>query len=180
MTQSPNQCRVTPDDLFNLLNREFNFDLDAAASAENTKCAAYLDEELNALTCDWVGVGLAKSRLGGFVRLYGDAGESPFSIFCNPPWSDPAPWLEKAYNEAQKSANAVVVVILHQTWSAGVAPWLLKATEIRQLIGRPQFVTPGVANSSNPRDCQIIIFRRKLHDVPPVVWFWDWRKDIAQ
>ena len=165
MTQSPNQCRVTPDDLFSLLDREFKFHLDAAADETNAKCKNWYGEQANALHHPWI--------------LEPNSVSWSLSIFCNPPWSDPAPWLEKAYSEAQKSANAVVVVILHQTWSAGVAPWLLKATEIRQLIGRPQFVTPGVANSSNPRDCQIIIFRRKLHDGPPVVWFWDWRKDIA-
>lgn len=160
----PNQSRRTPDDLWNVLDAEFEFTLDAAASRENARCASYYTEHDDALSDD--------------SPWHGRTTYSHRSIFCNPPWSNPAPWLEKAYIEAQKSPSAVVVVVLHETNSKRVAPWLDKATEIRHLVGRPQFVTPGVANSSNPRDVQVIIYRRKLYGQPAIEWRWDWRKGI--
>lgn len=217
--QSPN--------LFGLLNREFEFDLDAAADKMNRKCELFIDEDMNALVAPWIYGEFARfiascdfddpdPMVCDFSILDHEGGPSPLSIFCNPPWSDPAPWLEKAYNEAQKSPNAVVVVILHQTWSAAVAPWLLKATEIRQLLNpRPMFKIPEgwylceaktckqnfhqpetwprngqscpvcghskttpQKNSSSSKDVQVIIYRRKARDTPPLIWLWDWKKAL--
>jgi len=182
----PNQNRRTPDDLWQVLDHEFRFELDAAADADNARCEFWIDEETNALRegSYWVATQKAGRYKNGGGHTYRN---SVSRVFLNPPWSDPSPWLEKAYIEAQKSPSAVVVVVLYYTAGGDVAEWLQKASEIRLLCGgkkkngkaytgRPQFVTPGVANSSNPRDVQIVIFRRKTTDTPPQVWFWDWRK----
>lgn len=42
----------TPQPLFDALDREFHFTLDAAASDANRKCPRYLTEAENALTAD--------------------------------------------------------------------------------------------------------------------------------
>lgn len=57
----------TPQPLFNYLNDKFNFQLDAAATAANSKCVNYFDQEIDALKQSW--------------RLKNGA------VFCNPPYS---------------------------------------------------------------------------------------------
>jgi phage N-6-adenine-methyltransferase len=44
---------TTPQVFWNLLDDEFNFNLDVAASAENAKCKAFLTIEDDALNVDW-------------------------------------------------------------------------------------------------------------------------------
>ena len=45
----------TPQKLFDELNNEFHFTLDACATAENAKCEKYFTEKDNALIQDWGG-----------------------------------------------------------------------------------------------------------------------------
>ena len=46
----------TPQELFNRLNKEFNFTLDICASKENAKCPKYYTKEEDALKQEWGGV----------------------------------------------------------------------------------------------------------------------------
>lgn len=43
----------TPDAVFEELNNEFNFDLDAAANDENHKCDRYFTKEQDGLKQNW-------------------------------------------------------------------------------------------------------------------------------
>lgn len=45
----------TPQELFNRLNKEFNFTFDICASKENTKCLKYYTKEEDALKQEWGG-----------------------------------------------------------------------------------------------------------------------------
>lgn len=47
---------ATPQDLFDKLNAEFDFNLDPCALPENAKCKKYFTPELNGLTQCWGGV----------------------------------------------------------------------------------------------------------------------------
>lgn len=84
--------RTTPDWLFQSLDKIFRFDLDAAATVANAKCAKFLTKEQDALSCAWT--------------TYGR------SIFLNPPYSrgQLKLWLRKSVVES--NAGAVVVSIL--------------------------------------------------------------------
>lgn len=44
---------ATPQDLFDKLNAEFDFNLDPCALPENAKCKKYFTPELNGLTQCW-------------------------------------------------------------------------------------------------------------------------------
>ncbi len=44
---------ATPHELFNELNKEFNFTLDVCASDWNKKCENYFNEEQDGLKQDW-------------------------------------------------------------------------------------------------------------------------------
>lgn len=59
----------TPQTLFDELNEEFNFTLDAAASDDNHKCPKYFTAQNSGLEQDWGGaISLRKSS----VRQHGD------------------------------------------------------------------------------------------------------------
>ena len=47
---------ATPPEVFQELDREFHFDLDPCATAENHKCEKYYSREENGLLKDWGGV----------------------------------------------------------------------------------------------------------------------------
>jgi len=47
---------ATPPEVFQELDREFHFDLDPCATAENHKCEKYYSREENGLLKDWGGL----------------------------------------------------------------------------------------------------------------------------
>jgi phage N-6-adenine-methyltransferase len=58
----------TPQEFFDGLHREFHFDVDAAASAENAKCSVWYGDKVDALALEnWATV--------------------PSSVWLNPPYS---------------------------------------------------------------------------------------------
>ncbi len=85
----------TPPWLFNKIEQScgFKFKLDFCASAENTKCIMYLDEQKNALNFDY-------SMVNSF---------SP--IFCNPPRKNNGKFVNKLY-EIWKEYNVDIVMLL--------------------------------------------------------------------
>lgn len=46
---------ATPQDFFDELNKEFSFDLDPCADAQNHKCERYFTKEQDGLKMDWGG-----------------------------------------------------------------------------------------------------------------------------
>lgn len=74
---------ATPDELFRGYNWEFGFTLDAAARAHNSKLPAYCQD------------GLADSWVGE-------------RVWCNPPYSQILPWVEKA---AARQADVAVFLL---------------------------------------------------------------------
>jgi phage N-6-adenine-methyltransferase len=82
--------RYTLADVFEPLDREFFFTLDAAATAENTKCRRFYDRATDGLAQSW-------------------AGET---IWLNPPFSDLPAWVRKAREETLNGGCRRVVVLL--------------------------------------------------------------------
>lgn len=121
----------TPDYAFTLLDREFNFALDAAASDKNTRVkTAYLTEKQDALKCDW------GRHLCPFTPSR--------AVWLNPPYSDVGPWVEKAESECRRNNLIVVMLVPHTPDSAW---WPYNASEIRVLRGVPN-PRPGGRNYS--------------------------------
>ena len=106
----------TPQALFDELNAEFNFMLDAAASDTNHKCEKYYTIADNALKQDW-------SK----------------STFVNPPYGrDLARWAEKCYVESLKG-NTVVLLVPARTETAWFHDFVYGKAEIRFIRGRVKF-----------------------------------------
>jgi site-specific DNA-methyltransferase (adenine-specific) len=126
---------ATPDWLFTLLNEEFHFTLDAAASPHNTKVARFFAREHDALKQSW-------------------AGEC---VWLNPPFSKSVTglWVRKAHEESQK--NATVVMLLpawtHSDW---YHQFCLAHAELRFVQGWVPFKGK---RRSNTQVCIVAIFR---------------------
>lgn len=81
----------TPQELFDQLNKKYGpFDLDACADQSNAKCAQYYDGNTDCLKQDWSSV--AKT------------------VWINPPYSDPNPFIRKAKEESLKGIKVVMLL----------------------------------------------------------------------
>lgn len=113
----------TPQKLFDELNEEFNFTLDAAASQRNSKCKKFYTEEDNGLLQDWRGE----------------------TVFCNPPYGRKATgeWTKKCYEESRKPNTTVVLLIPARTDRISFHDYILGKAEIRFVKGRVVFEIDG-------------------------------------
>jgi site-specific DNA-methyltransferase (adenine-specific) len=133
MFSSKDQTWETPIDFFNLINEEFNFNLDVCASEFNCKCDNYFDETIDGLKQEWNGV-----------------------CWCNPPYGrEISKWVEKAYKESLKG-NVIVMLIPSRTdttyWHKFIFPY---ASEVRFIKGRLKF---GNSKNSAPFPSALIVF----------------------
>lgn len=84
----------TPQWLFDELNVEFNFDIDLCAIEGNSKCDLYCPDYLE----DKV---LAKGEnLGIYLKAHFQYGQVK-TAFMNPPYSNPKPFIEKAWEDSK-------------------------------------------------------------------------------
>ena len=127
---------TTPQWLFDQLNEEFEFTLDAAASDDNAKCQKYFTERENGLLRSWEGE----------------------TVFCNPPYGRKlAELVKKAYEEGQKTGTTVVLLIPSRTDTRFFHDYILGKAEIRFLKGRLKF---GDAKNSAPFPSLIAVYGR--------------------
>lgn len=115
----------TPRAFFNKLDAEFHFTLDAAASAENHKCADYFSKEKDAFIGKWES-----------DRDWGNG-----TVWCNPPYGrDIARWIKKAHGAALQGAT-VVMLLPSRTDTKWFHELLygVKWVEIRFIKGRLTF-----------------------------------------
>lgn len=108
----------TPEWLFQAINAEFNFCLDAAALPETALCERYITPQIDSLAVDW----------GDFIS---PVARSPF-VWLNPPYSNILPWIKKCQQEQQNWIGSVVLVPEDSTseWWPGN-----DCSEIRRIIG---------------------------------------------
>lgn len=129
LLSSQNMCWCTPQDFFDRLNEEFNFVLDAAATAKSAKCSLYYTPETDGLLQSW--------DRGG-------------SVFCNPPYGrEVGKWVEKAYKEAINIKYPVVLLIAARTDTKYFHNYIYGKAEIRFVKGRIYF-TDEYGNTSYP------------------------------
>ena len=154
----------TPRDLFERLDQEFGFDLDACATPDNALCDRYFSAKDDALSKDW----------------------SPSTVFMNPPYGDPeAPckpnckkkkcerrgyhiaeykpgigdFVKKAYTESLAGAT-VVCLLPARTDTRWFHDYIYEKGEVRFLRGRVKFLQgDGMSKNSAPFPSMIVVFR---------------------
>jgi DNA N-6-adenine-methyltransferase (Dam) len=125
MTWSHNDNYATPDWLYKALEREFGLDFDP--------CPLNPVPDVDGLKLDWTGK----------------------NVFCNPPWSAIAPWIEKALN-----SRCLTVFLVPARTDTGWFHRLKDAgAELRFFRKRVHFVTEGVA--CNPTDGTLVAIVRR-------------------
>lgn len=121
MLSSKKMDYCTPQALFDELNAEFHFTLDAAATSKSAKCPSYFTPETDGLNSPWNPPG------GG-------------AVFCNPPYGrETGKWVRKAYEEARSGAT-IVLLIPARTDTTYFHDYIYGQAEVRFLRGRVVFV----------------------------------------
>lgn len=82
-----NDRATTPDVFAHMQTRFGTFTVDVAAAAHNTKVARYFTREQDGVRQSWSGE----------------------RVWCNPPYSDIAPWVHKAWDEQADSRGIVML-----------------------------------------------------------------------
>ncbi len=115
-------CFETPQWLYDVLDAEFQFGLDAAATNDCHKCEVYLTPEQDALTQDW------KAASGGKAVFL----NSPFHRSILPSF------VAKAYNESQKGLEVVCILPYYKSY-AWFRDLVWAYAEVRQIQGHVVF-----------------------------------------
>ncbi len=131
---SANPVWATPPKLFAALDREFRFELDAAASAENTKCPRFYSRYDDGLSQPW----------------------APSRTWCNPPYGRAVgAWVAKAHVESDLGA-LVVMLLPARTDTRWFHEHVIRRAEVRFLPGRVRFVG---AKAGAPFPSIVVVFR---------------------
>lgn len=136
MFSSDREDWETPLAFFKLIDEEFGFTLDAAASPSNAKVSDnFYTIEDDSLSLPWDGV-----------------------VWCNPPYGRGIKdWVRKGYEESLRG-SIVVMLIPARTDTAYWHDYVMKASEIRLIRGRLVFGR-GEAISNAPFPSALIVFR---------------------
>ena len=136
MFSSKTDMWATPQDFFDNLNTEFNFDIDVCATPENTKCNKFFTEEQDGLSQSWRG-----------------------TCWCNPPYGrEIEKWVSKAYISCKEYGATVVMLLPARTDTKWFHKYIYHQAEIRFVKGRLKF---GGAINSAPFPSMIVVFRPK-------------------
>lgn len=143
----------TPQDLYDVLNNEYHFDIDVCANNENHKHERYFNEDMNALEQDW----------------------SFGSCWMNPPYSrgNITKFMKKAYEESRNGSIVVALVRFdpsakwYQKWVHG------KADEVRMLSRRVKFEG---ADSMYPFPCCVVVYHPEFDpEAESTIYsIWNW------
>jgi phage N-6-adenine-methyltransferase len=119
----------TPQELFDRLDAEYHFTLDAASTDENAKCLRHYTPEHSGLEADWRGE----------------------TVFLNPPYGRDTPkWVAKAAHEALKPHTQVVMLLPARTDTRWFHDYLYRRARITFLKGRLKFTGGGGAIAVSP------------------------------
>jgi len=123
----------TPQELFDKLNDEFHFALDAAADQNNFKVFPFLTVNDDSLNCDWLN-----------------------PTWCNPPYGRNIDrWVRKGYEESLRGVTSVFLLFA-RTDTKWFHDYVYGKAEIRFLRGRVRFVG---ADNPAPFPSMIVIYR---------------------
>ena len=125
----------TPQKFFDILNEEFHFTLDPAASTINAKCEKFFTAAEDGLVKSWKGE----------------------VVFCNPPYgSEIKNWVAKAYHESRDVHTTVVMLLPARTDTKYFHKYIYnQAREIRFIKGRLHF---GESKNAAPFPSMVVIF----------------------
>jgi len=139
----------TPDWLFEELNKEFQFDIDLCATKENSKCPIWYNDYLKN-KCE----GTRKD--GCYVRGIGYV-DALSNAFMNPPYSNPRPFIEKAWEDS-KHCKIVCLVKCDPSTKWWATFWNYEDV----------FLDGGLCALEGPKPgCEVRFFPKRIKFDPP-------------
>ena len=127
---------ATPKDLFNNLNKKFNFTLDPCATDENHKCDKYYTIKQDGLKQSWEGE----------------------CVFCNPPYGrEINKWVKYCYEQHIKHNITVVMLLPSRTDTRWFHDYIYHKSEIIFLKGRLHF---NDGTNAAPFPSMIVIYHK--------------------
>jgi len=127
----------TPKELFEALDREYHFTLDAASTHENALCSKHYTAQEDGLAQSW-------------------AGET---VFCNPPYDRHVDrWVRKARAETENGATTVLLIPA-RTDTRMFHDLIKDRAEVVFLRGRLMFTLGGVKRTRAPFPSMLVVFR---------------------
>jgi site-specific DNA-methyltransferase (adenine-specific) len=154
MNQKGNDEFCTPKHLFDQLDDIFKFELDVACTSHNNL--------LSDRGCIYYEGGFCyDKKFDGLKLSWGDE-----RCFCNPPFSDKAKWIEKAYNEVI-NGNCPICVMILPTNCMDSKAWhkYIEGKMFYEILeGRVSFIDPKTQEpkSGNNSGTIIVYFKKKI------------------
>lgn len=136
---------ATPQALFDKLNQSYKFTLDPCATAQTAKCSKYFTLEDDGLSKSW-------------------ANEN---VFINPPYSNVAGWVEKAYKESLENNATCVLLIPSRTDTKWFHRFCMQADVVQFVKGRVKFENGSGKPNSAPFPSMIVVFDGKNQQTTP-------------
>lgn len=117
-----NDLWETPQYIFDWLDDEFKFNIDAACISNNCKCeyGYFNDKGVDGLNEIW--------------SIWN-------TTWLNPPYSNPYPWVKKSYKESLRGSN-IVCLLPADTSTKWFHEWVIGKAEVRFVQGRIKFINP--------------------------------------
>lgn len=142
----------TPPELISAVLKKVGipeFDIDLAASEDNTVAQMYFDEQTNSLVQDWHNFGWA---------------------WLNPPFQDITPWVRKAEEESRLGAK-ICMLVPASVGSNWWAQYVDHRAHVLLMNGRVQFV-----GASDPyvKDCAILVYTKWVRGGQQI---WKWKAE---
>jgi phage N-6-adenine-methyltransferase len=142
--------RSTTPEMYGELHQRFGFTLDVAADHHNAKTSRYYTKEDD-----------------GLVQLWDGA-----RVWCNPPYSNVAPWVYKAWQSWRLCGVIVMLLPANRTeqrwWQEMVEPYRDRPDSplsVEFLPGRPRFIRKGSSsvgpNERPPFGCCLLIWQHR-------------------
>ena len=136
----------TPDNFFDEINREFDFDVDVCAEEWNAKCPNYYSPDDDGLSKQWTG-----------------------TCWMNPPYGRGIErWIRQAYTAAHLNGATVVCLVPARTDAAWWHDYAIKG-EIRFVRGRIHFTDPNGKTGRPKFGCAVVIFRPPVPETYSVI-----------
>lgn len=149
----------TPREVFEPLDKIFQFSLDAAASVSNNKTDLFLTEADNGLITNWSMYISAQ---------FHSAGMTPpnLNVWLNPPYKGVEAWVEKAYCESYRGGCTVVCLLPPSVDAQWFRKVVVPYADYYWFAGRIKFDHPEEKKTQPTKGNLLAIFR------PPMPTPW--------
>lgn len=140
----------TPTPLFNHLNAEFGFSIDAAANQLNAKLPIWFGPDSR-----W-----CEDTLNMKGDIYDGLLSTPQRFWLNPPFSMLPDFTRWACVASDRGHTVVMIIPANRTDQDWFHNWVWRIAEIRFIHGRTEFVPPPGVEASTPSfACMLAIYK---------------------